>query len=241
MRIAVLSDIHANLHAFKAVVKDLKKERPNHIVFLGDLIVNGLYPKACYDLLYDLNVNVNLNGNTDLFSEYFLSHEPANEAEQYCKTIADYALDRVPNSVMLAFEFQGIYESKVYGTKSIGFCHGTPFDVEERSVEIELSEKTKKKLLELELNTLLCGHTHIPAQFMLGDMQVINFGAVGYSFDRDTRAAYGILEVTEDGIFPIQKRVPYDIDRYLKEIKKAAPPFEENLSYIIEHAHPRGS
>ncbi len=240
MRLAILSDIHANIFAFEAVVKDLRKERPDSIVFLGDLVVNGLYPKACYELLYGLNPSIILNGNTDLFFDYFLDHEPGSDSELYCKTLSDYALERLPNSAILDFKTQKIYKKRLIGSEPIGFCHGSPLAVEEKLIQTELSESSKKKLLELELYTLFCGHTHIPTQYMLGDMQVINFGAVGYSFDRDPRAAYGIIDITDAGIYPIQKRIPYDIDSYLKEIRKEAPPFEENLSYIIEHAHPPG-
>lgn len=47
MKIALISDMHSNIYAFKAVLKELERESPDLTVFLGDLVYNGLYPREC--------------------------------------------------------------------------------------------------------------------------------------------------------------------------------------------------
>ncbi len=239
MRLAVLSDIHANIYAFEAVVKDLRREKPDQVIFLGDLIINGLYPRECWDLLSDLEPDICIKGNTDGFHEYFLMNpEPTAPNEQYAQLLDAYAAAQVPGSALDEISSWEIFEQRLMEEEPIGFCHGTPMDFEEKMTGDDLSGASKRQILDLELQTLFCGHTHLPGQFMLGDMQVINFGAIGYSFDSDRRAGYGIVDITGDGVFPIQKRVTYDTAAYLQDIRRENPPFAENLSYIIEHAAP---
>ena len=64
MRIAVVSDIHANLTALEAVVADLERQRPDLVVQGGDLISGGSRPAEVIDRVRDLNWP-GVHGNTD--------------------------------------------------------------------------------------------------------------------------------------------------------------------------------
>ena len=64
MKYALLSDIHSNLEAFQAVIKDLECEKVDHICFLGDIVGYGADPGKCIDLLENLTPRV-VAGNHD--------------------------------------------------------------------------------------------------------------------------------------------------------------------------------
>ena len=163
MRLAVLSDIHANIYAFEAVVKDLRREKPDQVIFLGDLIINGLYPRECWDLLSDLDPDLCIKGNTDGFHEYFLMNpEPTGPKEQYAQLLDAYAAAQVPGSALDEISSWKIFEQRLMEEEPIGFCHGTPLDFEEKMTEDDLSDSSKRQILDLELQTLFCGHTHQP-------------------------------------------------------------------------------
>src|SRR3990167_3834813 len=54
MKYGIFSDVHANLEAFEAVLGELKKEKVDQYVFLGDLVGYGADPKKCLEILQDL-------------------------------------------------------------------------------------------------------------------------------------------------------------------------------------------
>lgn len=51
MKIAIISDIHGNLEALKATLKDIEKRKVDKIICLGDIIVKGVHPKECISLI----------------------------------------------------------------------------------------------------------------------------------------------------------------------------------------------
>ena len=65
MRVAVLSDVHANAVALESVLADSRSKGVNFYVFLGDLVINGLSPKESLDLLRETGPQVWTKGNTD--------------------------------------------------------------------------------------------------------------------------------------------------------------------------------
>ena len=79
MRIAIISDIHANIYAFEQVVKQLKNENIQSLIFLGDLVFLGLYAQECYDLLKTLNVHYCIKGNTDSNIDELKDFIPMND------------------------------------------------------------------------------------------------------------------------------------------------------------------
>lgn len=63
-RIAIISDIHGNLEALKAVLEDMRERRVNKIYCLGDIIAKGTHSKECLDLIFK-NCEVVLKGNCE--------------------------------------------------------------------------------------------------------------------------------------------------------------------------------
>ena len=64
MRIAVISDIHGNLEALKATLKDIEKRNVDEIICLGDIIAKGVHPKECIDLIKK-KCKIVIQGNCD--------------------------------------------------------------------------------------------------------------------------------------------------------------------------------
>ena len=64
MKIAIISDIHGNLEALKATLKDIEKRKVDKIFCLGDTIAKGVHPKQCIKLIKE-NCEIVLRGNCD--------------------------------------------------------------------------------------------------------------------------------------------------------------------------------
>jgi len=71
MKLAVLADIHGNLRALEAVLADASQAGAEDIVFLGDLVYNGLDPQMCYELLMKYKPIVTIKGNSDELYQIF--------------------------------------------------------------------------------------------------------------------------------------------------------------------------
>ena len=65
MKIAIISDIHGNLEALKATLKDIEKRKVDEIICLGDIIAKGIHPKECIQLVRK-KCEIVLQGNCDL-------------------------------------------------------------------------------------------------------------------------------------------------------------------------------
>lgn len=90
-RTAVISDIHANLHALSAVIADVQSEQCTDIVCLGDVVGYNAYPRECLDYIRSLNCPV-VKGNHDAAVVAFTGDmcdpdlaEPEAESEEFLK------------------------------------------------------------------------------------------------------------------------------------------------------------
>lgn len=66
MKIAIISDIHGNLEALKATLRDIEKRNVDKIICLGDIIAKGVHPKECIELIKK-HCEIVLRGNCDRY------------------------------------------------------------------------------------------------------------------------------------------------------------------------------
>jgi diadenosine tetraphosphatase ApaH/serine/threonine PP2A family protein phosphatase len=242
MKCLVISDIHANLTAFEAVLADAKARNLDYDVVwcLGDVVGYGPDPEACVDLLRTLP-HVCLAGNHDwavlgkLDLETF--NENANLAIQWTRDqlSADNLryLQARPERIELG-EFM--------------LVHASPRKpIWEYVLDIPTAEEN---FAYLNMPFCLVGHTHVPMMFtrdsksvrasypehnlpaMLrrANQYIINAGSVGQPRDGDPRAAYAILDVTGPTWTPY--RVAYDVAAVQTRMRAAGLP--EKLIARIE-------
>ena len=239
MRIAIISDIHGNIYAFQKVVKDLRKERIEHIIFLGDLVFLGLYPQECYDLLSTLNAQYCIKGNTDSNIEELKDFIPVNEFEKYLYRMIEYTDNKINSNCKKEIKEWNISEKVNLLGRDIVFCHGSPYSFKDQlSENIEIPKELLKKINCEKVDTIFSGHTHKCENFKIGNTDIINFGPIGYSFNGDVFAHYGIAEIDKQIKYHF-KSIDYNIEDYKKDIRKQKPLFMDNLLYTLENGIPQ--
>lgn len=205
MRIAVLSDIHANLLAFEAVVKDLKRTPPDFLVFLGDLVVTGPRPKECFELLKSLHPAVWILGNTDdWLTEDTVDNTdvlPPTEHERLLQTMGEFARTRLdetdqafllsrPISRFLSFPaiesadttFE-IDRTALFADTGMTCCHASPASYTQ-SIHPGISAEVLHGAIRGARGRLIvCGHTHYRVCFSHNGVTVFNFGSVSMPFN----------------------------------------------------------
>ena len=238
MRIALISDIHGNLPAFESVVADMNQEKMDFLVFLGDLVFFGLYPQECHDLLMSLNPMCCIKGNTDANLEELPFFNPDDEDGLRLKRFIEYADIRLDENAKALLAGWPIAQRLELRSRSLMFCHGSPYSFKDQLEPGNPDFPTLGQRIAGEcFDAVFCGHIHQPMQFQLGSTLVCNPGAVGYSFDGDIRASYGILSLGESTIFTI-RRVDYDIERYRHEVRTREPAFKDMLLHLLQTGRP---
>jgi predicted phosphodiesterase len=241
MRVAVLSDIHGNRHAFEAVLADVAGTGADELWCLGDLVGYGADPNACVELARE-HAAVCLAGNHDLAVTGDL---PLDEFSRGAELAARWTQEVIAPEHL---EFlSGLRPSDE--VEGIGLYHGSPRDpVWEYVLAPLLADMCFDEASE---RVCLIGHSHVALSFVreagdiatggrryagdeaaLGeDEWLLNPGSVGQPRDGDPRAAWLLLDT--DGMSAVWHRVEYDVAGAAGAIRKARLPdsLAERLGY----------
>jgi predicted phosphodiesterase len=241
MRVAVVSDIHGNRHAFEAVLADVAKAGVDELWCLGDLVGYGADPDACVELARE-HAAVCLAGNHDLAVTGGLSLDEFSRGAE----IAARWTQEVIRPENLAF-LEGLAPSG--HVEGIGLFHASPRDpVWEYVLSALLAEMC---LDTADERIALVGHSHVALSFVryegeiaTGERRVggdaadlatgewlLNPGSVGQPRDGDPRAAWLLLDAGESAAD--WHRVEYDVPGAAAAIRQARLPdsLAERLGY----------
>lgn len=231
MRVAVISDIHANLHALDAVLADVASAAPDEIWCLGDVVGYGASPNECCERVRDLG-GIALCGNHDLgvLGRLDLGAFSGDAAEAAAWTRTVLADDRRAWLETL----------QPRATRpGVALFHASPRDP---VWDYVLSEQVAAESLELTSEPLvLVGHSHValalaeaaggveggPAPAgteaaLGGARMLINPGSVGQPRDGDPDAAWLLVDFAADRA--VFRRVPYDVEGAQAAIRAAGLP-----------------
>ena len=229
-RIALISDIHANIPALEAVLLDIKNRGISRIMCLGDLAGKGASPQAAVDIIKN-NCEIVLKGNWD----YLISEVNDSYLLEWNSSRLDQSQLEYLKELPLYFEFY------VSG-KLIRLCHASPTSVFDR-VQSTATIQEKLKLFDppnieaKECDLLIYGDIHVAYIQNFNQKTLVNVGSVGVPL-KVSQASYGIVEGVygareESSISISLVRVPYDVNRAIKEAKDVEVPEFEKYSHEL--------
>ncbi len=237
MKLAVLADIHGNLRALEAVLADAAQAGAEDIVFLGDLVYNGLDPQMCYELLMKYKPIVTIKGNSDEYLEKIPSFVVNNQEDEQLLKHYKYTSIRMRKKARDEVAAFDLTKQLEICDVNILACHGTPTSISDGLYETdETTPILAKKMKEEGIQLVLSGHTHIPSDFTVDGVRFVNPGAVGFSLDGDTRPSYAIIECIDGKVRVQFRRVEYDTKKYILEVEHALEgfPLFKFLRYALE-------
>lgn len=244
MRIAILSDIHANREALEAVLESVRRLAPDRLVLLGDLVGYGPDPGFAVDAARELVEGgaLCIRGNHDEAAV----HGPAG---------------MTPNAYAAA-----LWTAGQLSHEQRAFLADLPLSVESEGVlfvhasartpgawpYVEDARAAGQCLAATDARTILCGHTHVPAIFYARDgrepvrfaplrdvaaplsavrRHVVVVGAVGQPRDGDPAACFALLDTGRAEV--TMRRVPYDAQATARKISAAGLPEWLGLRLLI--------
>ena len=243
MRIGIFSDVHANIEALSAVVEALRRESPDVMYCLGDVVGYGASPNECSDLVRRV-AKVTILGNHDAavagrmdYSYYYEAARRALDLHASLLTAENLAWLRV------------LPYKHVVGDTGVHLCHGSPVRIEEFDYIFAPEQARECLSIYPELGHLtLIGHSHLckvfelsaddvveipgpPRNFTLRPDRkyIISVGSVGQPRDYDNRASYVIYD-SDAKKFEF-RRVEYDIEGAAQKIFEAR--LERNFGHRL--------
>lgn len=241
MKIAVFSDIHGNIKALKAVLDDIKAEGVDETICLGDLVGYGAYPNEVIELIKSNKIPT-IMGNYDDgvgFEKDDCGCAYTNPEE---KKLGDISLEWTKKTVSdenkeFLRNLLPKIEMEVEGKKLL-FVHGSPRRINEYLFLDRPLKSLRNIFKDLDVDAVICGHTHIPYVRYFDGKMLINDGSVGKPkrFHKEqtkysTEACYLILEVNTNEISAQIRHIPYDFEKMAKAIEKAGLP--EHFANIL--------
>lgn len=240
MRIALISDIHANLVALDAVLADARSVGVDAFWVLGDLIAIGPEPVAVLDRLAALEHATFVRGNTD---RYVVTGEgPPPSLED---ALADPSLVPLYARVTASFAWtrgfitaHGWYDwlAKLPldarlvlpdGSRLLG-VHAAPGTDDGEGLHPGQSAVTlAQRIAGCDADIVCTGHTHQPFRRRVGDVEVVNLGSVGNPRAPDLRASYVVLHASPRSTRIGHRRVSYDHATFMRDVQRTRHPEAE--------------
>lgn len=185
MRVAAIYDIHGNLPALEAVIQDIRQAEVDQVVVGGD-VLPGPMPRETLACLLDLDITVQfIQGNGEAaVLEQMAGRDPAAVPEQYRPIIRWTARQLHPEHQQLLGSWAGTLLLEIRGLGEVLFCHATPRSDTEVFTRLTAEEHLLPIFAGLNVPVVVCGHTHMQFDRMIGRTRVVNAGSVGMPFGK---------------------------------------------------------
>ncbi len=237
MKIALFSDIHANLPALEACFESMAQHKPDAMYCLGDLVGYNIWPNEVINEIrrrgiptiagnYDQGIGQSSNDcgcayKTDIEKEMgaisisFTNSIIGEEERNYLRTLPAHLLIEFKNGE------EGI---------TLLLVHGSPRKINEYLFE-DRDEKSLLRIMEKANADIMCfGHTHKPYHRILqADVSgapsfrhAINIGSVGKPKDGDPNGCYVILSIDEHASVMHKDSIQVNFIRFSYDVEKAA-------------------
>jgi diadenosine tetraphosphatase ApaH/serine/threonine PP2A family protein phosphatase len=223
---AIISDIHANLEALRAVLADIEARGVREIICLGDIIGYGPQPAECVDLCQDFSLNLLGNHEEAVLVGAVGFNPKAAAAVEWTRD--QFLSESVPEEVRnRRWNFLGGLKIRS-DEGDVSYVHGSPREPTREYVfrSDVLDREKMADIFDGIRQICFAGHTHAPGVFTAdgeyltvedceGEWSVqkaralVNVGSVGQPRDGDCRASYVTFH---DGRVRFH-RVPYDIEK----------------------------
>lgn len=225
MRVAALYDIHGNLPALETVLAEVRDAGVDQIVVGGD-VHPGPMSGECFALLLALDIPVQfIRGNceNELLAE--LAGPGTGRLSASMRERFRWEAEHLrPEHARLLADWPATLRLTIDGVGDVLFCHATPRDDNEIFTKQTPEERLAPVFAGLDVALVVCGHTHMQFDRMVGSIRVVNAGSVGSSFAGP--GAYWLLL----GPTVELRQTPYDLERAAERIRASPYPLAQEFA-----------
>jgi putative phosphoesterase len=225
MRTAALYDIHGNVPALEAVLADVERQGVDLIIIGGD-VVPGPMPAEALALLGRLTTPSRfIRGNGDRVVLAQRAGADISEVPEPFRPVIRWTASQVDDATA-AWMSTWPLTTRV-GIEGIGdvlFCHASPrndLDIFTKATPVDVVEPL---FASAGAPVVVCGHTHMQFDRMIGPTRVVNAGSVGMPFQEP--GAYWLLIAADVEL----RRTEYDLARAAERVRQTSYPQAEEFA-----------
>jgi putative phosphoesterase len=247
MKYAIISDIHGNINAFKAILEATKKEDINAFIFTGDYYADFPFPNEVVNTMKDIQSKYIIRGNKE---EYLIDLHNRNHDDwvhdqfnalywnynELSKENLEYLMKLPPRmdicdskKLILTHNVTNLIKDTkldlLTSSNLVNKVEEEFFEIQEYTNYINdllaSDEKLKVILDSIEADVIVFGHTHVQWHVEINGKLLINAGSCGLPLDYRNTAAYTIMDIKDNRISVMERRVDYDIDQLITSVKSS--------------------
>ena len=236
MRVGALYDIHGNLPALEPVLQDIRQADVDQIVVGGD-VVPGPMPRETLGGLLKLDVPTHFihgNGELAILAQmagartgsvtYWGTTSGARPPESIVEIYRWTAAQLQPEFEPVLARWPKTLQLDIDGLGQVLFCHSTPRSETEVFTRLTAEDRLLPLFEPLQVAVVVCGHTHMQFDRMIGRTRVVNAGSVGMPFGEP--GAYWLLLGSDVQL----RRTPYDPEKAAERIRETNYPQAEEFA-----------
>jgi predicted phosphodiesterase len=219
-RVAVLSDVHGNAPALAAVLADVVQEKPDLVIFGGDLTWGPL-PGETLELVRGLEIRARfVRGNAD---RALLEGARESERERWMQE------QHSPEARAFVERFAHHEVAEVVDLGAVRFCHGSPRSDEECVTPETPAGRVREFLEGVDERVIVTAHVHIQFDRMVDGVRSVNAGSVGLPYEGRPGAYWALLGPDVE-----LRRTAYDVEEAAAAYRESGFPGAEELVQMLE-------
>ncbi len=183
MRLAAIYDIHGNLPALEAVLQEIRAASVDLIVVGGD-VLPGPMPIEALTCLLNLEIPVRfIQGNGEVAVLAELAGKETRALPEQAREIVRWTAQQLRSEHGRELDsWPKGQRIEVHGIGEVQFCHATPRNEDEIFTRLTSEARLLPVFEELNVALVVCGHTHMQFDRIVGKTRVVNAGSVGMPF-----------------------------------------------------------
>ena len=232
MRVAALYDIHGNIAAPEAVLDDVHEAGVDRVVVGGD-VLPGPMPRESLTRLLELDIPVQfIHGNGDRVVRAQMTGKHVSEVPDALRDVISWTARQLdPGHGRLLAGWPATCRVDIDGLGQVLFCHATPRNDTELFTRMTPDDRLIPVFAGVDAAMVVCGHTHMQFDRMVGDVRVVNAGSVGMPFAPPPGAYWLLLS---PGVQ--LRRTDYDFIGAAARIRETRFPQAEDVAvrYVLQ-------
>ena len=231
MRVAALYDIHGNVVALEAVLREVREENVDLIVVGGD-VLPGPMPRETLTRLTASEIPVRfIHGNGDRVVATQLAGGDISEVPEAFRAVISWTARQLDAGQRQSLpRWPPTCQVEISGLGQVLFCHATPRNDTECFTRLTPEGRLAPVFAGVTASVVVCGHTHMQFDRTVGPLRVVNAGSVGMPFAAPPGAYWLLL-----GPDVRLRRADYDFAKAAAQIRATAFPQAETLAvrYVV--------
>jgi predicted phosphodiesterase len=225
MPVAALYDIHGNLPALAAVLDDVRAAGAGQIVIGGD-VLPGPMPRETLEYLLRLEIPTRfIHGNGDrVVLAQMRGTEPIEVPEQFREGIRWTARQLTAEHEKILASWPASLHLEIAGLGDVLFCHATPRNDTDIFTRLTSEDRLLPIFQNVKEAVVICGHTHMHFDRVIGGIRVVNAGSVGMPYGEP--GAYWLLLGSQVEF----RHTSYDLPKAAARIRATSYPSAEDFA-----------